>query len=127
MANTKQWVIASFDCKPVIDEMVDVVSVIHWRKQATEIVGEKTYTADMYGACTITLPEPESFIAFDSLTQETIVGWLEATLDVAAIDSALDAQIDFQKNPPVVTKKAPWITEETPAQVDENYVPPVTE
>jgi len=119
MANEKKWVIASLDCKPSIDAMVDVVSVIHWRKQATEVVGDKTYTADMYGACTITLPEPESFIEFDSLTEETIVSWLEDTLDVAAIDSALDAQIDFQKNPPIVTKKAPWIVEETPASIAE--------
>ena len=127
MANTKKWVIAALDCKPSIDAMVDVVSTIHWRKQATEVVGEKTYTADMYGACTITLPEPESFIEFDSLTEETIVGWLEATLDVAAIDSALDAQIELQKNPPIVTKKAPWIVEETPIPADQNYTPPVNE
>jgi len=127
MANTKQWVIAALDCKPSVDTMVDIVSVIHWRKQATEVVDDKTYTADMYGACTVTLPEPESFIEFNDLTEATMVEWLEATLDVAAIDSALDAQIDFQKNPPVVTKKAPWITEELPAPIDQNYVPPVAE
>lgn len=119
MANTKQWVIAAFDCKPVIDEMVDVVSVIHWRKQATETVGDKTYTADMYGTCTVALPEPESFIAFDSLTEEVVIPWLEAVLDVAAIDSALDAQIDFQKNPPVVTKTVPWQVEIIPAPISE--------
>jgi hypothetical protein len=120
MANTKQWVIAALDCKPSIDTMTDVVSVIHWRKQATEVVDDKTYTADMYGACTVTLPEPESFIEFNDLTEATMVEWLEAVLDVAAIDSALDAQIDFQKNPPVVTKKAPWITEELAAPLEEN-------
>lgn len=118
MANTKKWVIASFDCKPSVDSMTDVVSVIHWRKQATETVGETTYTADMYGTCQVGLPEAETFIAFDSLTESTVIAWLEATLDVAAIDSALDAQIDFQKNPPVVSKSAPWIVEEiiTPSQ-----------
>ena len=120
MANTKKWVIAALDCKPSIDTMTDVVSVIHWRKQATEVVDDKTYTADMYGACTVTLPEPESFIEFNDLTEATMVEWLEAVLDVAAIDSALDAQIDFQKNPPIVTKKAPWITEETPIQTEED-------
>lgn len=127
MENTKKWVIAALDCKPSVDTMVDIVSVIHWRKQATEVVDDKTYTADMYGACTITLPEPESFIEFNDLTEEEVVTWLEATLDVTAIDSALDAQIETQKNPPVVTKKAPWITEETPTPVDQNYVPPVAE
>ena len=119
MANTKQWVIAALDCKPSIDTMIDVVAVIHWRKIATEVVDDKTYTADTYGACTITLPEPESFIEFNDLTEATMVEWLEATLDVEAIDNALDAQIDTQKNPPIVTKKAPWITEETPAPIAE--------
>lgn len=119
MANTKKWVIAALDCKPSIDAMVDVVSTIHWRRQATEVVDDKTYTADMYGACTITLPEPESFIDFEDLTEEVVIPWLEATLDVEAIDASLDAQIETQKNPPVVTKKAPWITEEIPAPIAE--------
>ncbi len=119
MANTKKWVIAALDCKPSIDAMTDVVSVIHWRKIATEVVDDKTYTSDMYGACTITLPEPESFIEFNDLTEATMVEWLEAVLDVAAIDSALDGQIDFQKNPPVVTKKVPWVSEELPAPIAE--------
>jgi hypothetical protein len=127
MANTKKWVIAALDCKPTEGELTNVVFIVHWRKTATEVVDDKTYTTDMYGACNISTPDAESFTAFEDLTEEGVVAWLEATLDVAAIDSALDAQIDFQKNPPVVTKKAPWITEETPATVDQNYVPPVAE
>lgn len=119
MANTKKWVIAAFDCKPQDGEMTDVVSVIHWRKQATEVVGDKTYTADMYGTCAVGEPDAENFTAFDSLTEEVVIPWLEAVLDVAAIDSALDAQIDFQKNPPVVTKTAPWQVEIIPAPISE--------
>ena len=122
MANTKKWVIAALDCKPSVDTMTDVVAVVHWRKQATEVVDDKTYTADMYGACQIGLPDAETFISFEDLTEEEVITWLKATLDVAAIDSALDAQIDTQKNPPVVTKKAPWITEELPVPLTEEYV-----
>ena len=119
MANTKKWIVAAFDCKPQDGEMTDVVSVVHWRKQATEVVGDKTYTADTYGACAVGAPEEESFIAFDSLTEEVVVPWLEAVLDVAAIDASLDASIEQQKNPPVVTKKVPWVVEETPAPITE--------
>ena len=111
MANTKQWVIAALDCKPTVDTMTDVVSIIHWRKNATEIVDDKTYTASMYGACQIGLPEAESFIAFESITEAEAIAWLEDTLDTAAIDSALDSQIDMQKNPPIISKNIPWITE----------------
>ena len=119
MANTKQWVIAALDCKPSVDTLTDVVSVIHWRKKATEVVDDKTYTADTYGACAVGAPDAENFTAFADLTEEEVIAWLEATLDVEAIDNALDAQIDTQKNPPIVTKKAPWITEETPAPIAE--------
>lgn len=119
MANTKKWVIAALDCKPSVDGLTDVVSTIHWRKQATETVGETTYTADTYGACTVSEPDAENFTAFEDLTEEVVIPWLEATLDVEAIDASLDAQIETQKNPPVVTKKAPWITEEIPAPIAE--------
>jgi hypothetical protein len=120
MANTKKWVIAGLDVKPSSDGLTDVVSVIHWRKQATEVVGEgQSYVADMYGACAVAAPDVETFVDFANLKEEDIVAWLEATLDVAAIDTALDIQIDVQKNPPVVSKPLPWIPvveETTPSQ-----------
>jgi hypothetical protein len=119
MANTKQWAIAALDCKQDTEGLSDVVAVIHWRKTATEVVEDKTYTGYMYGACQIAPPDAENFTAFADLTEEEVIAWLEATLDVEAIDNALDAQIDTQKNPPIVTKKAPWITEETPAPIAE--------
>jgi len=119
MANTKQWEIAALDCKPSVDTLTDVVSTIHWRKKATEVVDDKTYVSSMYGACTVGAPDAENFTAFADLTEEEVIAWLEATLDVEAIDNALDAQIDIQKNPPIVTKKAPWITEELPAPIAE--------
>ena len=119
MSNTKQWVIAGLDVAPSDETLTDVVKTIHWRKQATETVGEQTYRADMYGACSVTPPTPEAFISFTDLTEAEVIAWLEATLDVAAIDSALDIQIDIAKNPPVVSKPLPWIPvveEPTPAQ-----------
>jgi hypothetical protein len=117
MANTKQWEIAALDCKPSVDTLTDVVSTIHWRKKATEVVDDKTYVSNTYGACTVGAPDAENFTAFADLTEEEVIAWLEDTLDVEAIDNALDAKIDTQKNPPIVTKKAPWITEELPAPI----------
>ena len=119
MASTKQWQVAALDCKQDTEGLADVVSVIHWRKSATEVVGDKTYTGYNYGACLIAPPDEENFIAFEDLTEEEVISWLEATLDVNAIDASLDAQIETQKNPPVVTKKAPWVTEEIPAPIAE--------
>lgn len=124
MTNTKKWVISAFECKPIVDGLTDVVSTIHWRKEAAETVGETTYTADTYGACTVSEPDAENFTAFEDLTEEVVIPWLEATLDVEAIDATLDAQIETQKNPPVVFKLAPWVTEITPTNIEQNLVQP---
>ena len=110
MANTKKWVISDLEVKPTVDTLTDVVAIVHWRRQAEELVGEdKVILADMYGACSINLPEADAFIPFEELTEETVIGWLESTLDMSTIDASLDINIDTQKNPPVVMKKAPWI------------------
>ena len=111
MANTKKWVISDLEVKPTVDTLTDVVAIVHWRRQAEELVGEKTYIADMYGACSINLPEADTFVPFEELTEATVIGWLESALAVDIIDAALDTQIDTQKNPPIISKKAPWITE----------------
>lgn len=111
MANTKKWIISDLEVKPSVDTLTDVVAIVHWRRQAEELVGEdKVLIADMYGACNINLPEAESFIPFEELTEETVIGWLESTLAVDVVDASLELNLDAQKNPPVVSKKAPWIT-----------------
>lgn len=112
MANTKKWVIAALDCKPSVDGLTNVVSTVHWRKQATEVVGDVTYMADMYGACAVPPAESETFVAFESLTEEIVINWIESVLDTETIDTALDIQIETKKTPPIVQKMAPWM--ETP-------------
>ena len=109
MTNTKKWVIAALECKPSVDNLTDVVSIVHWRRQATEVVDDKTYIVETYGSCSMPPADAESFIAFDSLTEETVTAWLEATLDVSDIDTTLDAKLELEKNPPLVQKQAPWM------------------
>ena len=124
MANTKKWVITDLEVKPTVDTLTDVVAIVHWRRQAEELVGEdKVILADMYGACSINLPEADAFIPFEELTKEIVIGWLESTLDMSTIDASLDINIDTQKNPPVVTKRAPWITEPESTNTESSILP----
>jgi hypothetical protein len=115
MANTKNWVIAALDVAPSEETLTDVVKSIHWRRQATETVSEKTYMADVYGSCAVNTPTPEAFVSYADLTEAEVIAWLEANLDVESIDNSLDAQLENQKNPPIVTKPLPWV----PAVVEE--------
>ena len=109
MANTKKWIISSLECKPSENGLTNVVTGIHWRKQATEDINGKSKTVDLYNVCAVPDASNESFVAFESLTEEIIISWLEAILDIESINNALDAKLEDYKNPPLVQKRAPWM------------------
>ena len=119
MANTKNWIIEDFTCKSNVNGLIDVAYVVHWRRRATETVGEKFYNVDEYGACSIGEPDANSFIPFNELTEDVVISWVEAIEDVEAIDRKLDERIEAQKNPPIVAKKAPWIVEVSTPNIEE--------
>ena len=86
------------------------VVVAHYRVDAVD--GE--YTAGAYGSIGFT-PDAsaDDFIAFDSLTEDTVIGWVQNALGgaekVAEIEAALQAKIDEDKNP-TITVGLPWAT-----------------
>lgn len=113
--NTYNWVIAQLDTKPQEGELNDVVSTVHWRYQATD--GE--FNGDVYGAMACGTPSETDFTAYPELTEAQVISWLEAGLDVPALQASLDAQIENQKNPPIVSKPLPWIPVEAPIETPE--------
>jgi hypothetical protein len=102
------WIISAMDCKIHEGEMTDVVQTVHWRYNATDVVEEKTYFAEMYGATAVGEPTPENFTDYNSLTKEQVVGWLEETLDVTTMQENLTKQIELQINPIDVTLPPPF-------------------
>ena len=80
------------------------VVVAHWR--ATAVDGD--FSASSYGACGFT-PDPSAsgFIAYDSLTEADVIGWVQADLDQDAIEASLAANIELQKNP-TQSSGVPW-------------------
>ena len=108
MTTTYLWVIAQLDTKPQEGNLTDVVSTIHWRRQATAINGEETYFADTYGSVACPSPSDTDFTAYPDLTYEQVCEWLDSLLDVATIDAGLDANIALQINPPIIVLPLPW-------------------
>jgi hypothetical protein len=102
------------ECRVHEENMDDVVIIVHWRFQANEIHDEKDYFAETYGATSVGMPDPENFTPYDQLTEEQVVGWLEAELDVPAMTASLQENIDLQINPVVVTLPPAWNTPPTP-------------
>ena len=88
------------------------VVVAHWRATATETVGEGddavTYSASNYGTVDFTPDASASgFIAYDSLTEADVIGWVQAEVDKDAIEASLAAQIEADKNP-TQAAGVPW-------------------
>ncbi len=102
------WIISAMDCKIHEGEMTDVVQTVHWRYNATDVVDEKTYFAEMYGATQVGEPTPEDFTSYPDLTKEQVVSWFEAVLDVPNMQENLTKQIELQINPIDVTLPPPF-------------------
>ncbi len=84
-----------------------LVTVVHWGASATEAsnVPEKPYGASIVN--TQALERGDSFVNYDTLTEETVLGWLWGKIDKDAVESALTAQIEAQKAP-VTANGLPW-------------------
>ena len=105
------WTIATLE-RDLQGDLAGGVIVAHWRVTETETVGTGddavTYSATSYGTCGFT-PDPSSpdYIAYDDLTVADVIGWCQGELDQDAIEAALTANINEQKNP-TTADGVPW-------------------
>ena len=105
---TFKWVVSQMDTAPSEDGLTDVVKVVHWRYQAEQVDGDKTYNAEVYGAMACATPSDTDFTAYDDLTFDKVCEWLVAGNNVEAMELNLDTQIENLKNPPIVNLPLPW-------------------
>jgi hypothetical protein len=110
METMYNWVVSQMDTAPSLDGLTDVVVTVHWRRNAVAVDGDNTYFADTYGAMACATPSDTDFTAYPDLTFEQVCGWLDAGLDVEALNANLDAQIENQINPPIIVLPNPWAT-----------------
>lgn len=112
MANQYNWTIAALDYKPSEGDLTNVVVTVHWRLGVDNGVASDDasfVSTDICGAESFKLPsDSSSFIPFDQLTKETVVGWLEGKLDVDTMKTNLDSALDNIINPPILTASNPF-------------------
>jgi len=78
------------------------VIVAHWRVAKTS--GE--YTATSYGTVSFTPDSSvDGYVAYDSLTEATVVQWVQDALDTDDIEAHLDADLAEQASPTVIVGK----------------------
>ena len=79
-----------------------LVTVVHWG--VTAVDGD--YNASIVNTQALER-DGDSFVNYDTLTEETVLGWLWGKIDKAAVEAALTAQIEAQKAP-VIANGLPW-------------------
>ena len=77
------------------------VTTAHWT--CTGVDGD--FSSSVYSTCGWSEGQPVT--PYASLTQETVLGWVWASVDKAATEAAVTAQINAQKNP-VQASGLPW-------------------
>jgi hypothetical protein len=100
----------SWDCKtvdtyPAQGELTDVVYNVHWRLAATE--GE--HSATVIGTQNLTSEniQPEGFIAFEDLTHQQVISWVEEAMGedkVLELKASAASQVQSLITPTSVTK-----------------------
>jgi len=90
----------------------DGVVVAHWRASDSEVVGTGddavTHSGSSYGTCSFTPDaESEGYVAYADLTEEVVVGWVQAEVDVESIEAGIAAQIAESKAP-AISVGTPW-------------------
>ena len=98
------WVIVQLNTAPSEDGLTNVVKAVKWRYEAN---GE-IYNANIKGEMPCATPSETDFTAYPDLTEDQVISWLEAGLDVDVLKANLDKQIEDQKNPPIVNLPLPW-------------------
>ena len=106
MANTYKWTINALDAKVAVEDgNENVVYTVHWGYSATDETGE--HSASSIGTHGVEY-DADNFTAYEDLTEEMVIGWLEDGLDVDSIKANLDAQIEKLITPTDTTYHNPF-------------------
>jgi hypothetical protein len=104
MSTSFYWAIANMDAYPQAEGQVDVVFQVNWKCQAQD----EQYSAISVGSVPVTYVAGTPYTPYADLTQEQVLGWVNPQIDRTEIEANLQALIDAQKNPTVVTPPLPW-------------------
>ena len=103
MAKTYKWKINALDVNINEGNDSDVVYCVHWSYS----VEEDGTTAHIIGTHSLEY-DSENFVAYEDITEETVIGWLEEGLDVDSMKEGLDNTLAEKITPKVKTYSNPF-------------------
>jgi hypothetical protein len=106
---TFNWTIQSMPAYPQAEGQTDVVFQVNWQCDAEDYVDQVgIFRATTSGAVPVTYVAGTPYTPYADLTQAQVWGWVNPSIDRPEIEANLQALIDAQKNPTVVTPPLPW-------------------
>jgi hypothetical protein len=113
---TYTWSISQLDCAPSENGLTNVVKVIHWGLTGQDENGVSASIDNLYP---LSEPNPEAFADYSTLTEETVVGWLQNSLDLGYLHEVLANKIERNYNSPIAPLPLPWIRVEEVVPTEE--------
>lgn len=105
MANTYRWYIYEMEVIPNLNGLINFVSKISWRYNATN---ENGVSSNIEGITTYNDENGAEYIDYYSLTEEEVNNWLNNQENIIELQNKLDNMINDIINPVVITLPLPW-------------------
>lgn len=102
-----QWAVNRLDTYPELSGLSNVVCAVHWTLTGTD--GD--VSGFVSGSADLPPPDASSFTAFDELTPEIVLGWVDDVLgddQIAVLEANVARRIADQIAPLIATPPLPW-------------------
>lgn len=121
-----EFVVISMNAAPSENGLSNVVKTVNWRY----IAKDGFHFGEVYGSTDLSAPDPSSYIEYDGLTIETVVGWITNNVNLDHLQQQALYDLNQKKNPQLVENAVPW-TDQTYTRndqyvlvIDENIIGP---
>jgi|14_taG_2_1085336.scaffolds.fasta_scaffold05013_7 hypothetical protein len=101
MAITYKWDIPAMNSHIQSEGQDNVIYTVHYRYTGSEESGGKTYSSTNIGTQSYTYVAGEPFTPYENTEafENVVIGWLEGSLDVPAMQASIAASIQSQITP----------------------------
>jgi len=128
MAITYKWDIPTMNAHIQADGQDNVIYTVHYRYSGSEEFGGVNYSSTNIGTQSYTYVAGEPFTPYENTEafEAIVIGWLEESLDVVAMQDSIAANIQSQVTPVNEDLYFTWQNPEPPTPPP-TPVPPVEE
>ncbi len=101
MAITYKWDIPQMNAHIQAEGEDNVIYTVHYRYTGSEESGGKTYSSTNIGTQSYTYVAGEPFVPYEDTEafENVVIGWLEGSLDVPAMQASIAATIQSEITP----------------------------